>query len=152
MRGLIGSCTKQVPDAAPAASRCRCTCSGHGTTDSWASVSARNASDRLGWPLHVVERAGHVPHIEQTESFLHALDDALDRSDERNGCELQTGLRDRVPSLERSSPITRRSLEKLLELVAREENGHEPPYGRALDIWKRQRVWGVQSARRAAGA
>ena len=38
--------------------------------------------------------------------------------------------------------------EKLLELVAREENGHEPPYGPALDIGTGSGVWGVQLARR----
>ena len=31
------------------------------------------ASARLGWPLHVVEDAGHVPHIEQTDRFLEAV-------------------------------------------------------------------------------
>jgi 2-hydroxymuconate-semialdehyde hydrolase len=31
------------------------------------------ASARLGWPLRVVEDAGHVPHIEQTDRFLEAL-------------------------------------------------------------------------------
>lgn len=31
------------------------------------------ASARLGWPLHVIEEAGHVPHIERPEAFLHAL-------------------------------------------------------------------------------
>ena len=38
--------------------------------------------------------------------------------------------------------------EKLLELVAREENGHGPPYGPALDIGTGSGVWGVQLARR----
>jgi SAM-dependent methyltransferase len=38
--------------------------------------------------------------------------------------------------------------EKLLGLVAREENGHEPPYGPALDIGTGSGVWGVQLARR----
>jgi hypothetical protein len=36
----------------------------------------------------------------------------------------------------------------LLELVAREENGHEPPYGPALDIGTGSGVWGVQLAQR----
>ena len=31
------------------------------------------ASRRLGWPLHVIEDAGHVPHIEQSDAFLEAL-------------------------------------------------------------------------------
>ena len=37
---------------------------------------------------------------------------------------------------------------KLLELVAREEEGREPPYGKALDIGTGSGVWGVQLARR----
>jgi hypothetical protein len=37
---------------------------------------------------------------------------------------------------------------KLLELVAREEAGHEPPYGPALDLGTGSAVWGVQLARR----
>jgi hypothetical protein len=27
----------------------------------------------VGWPLHVIEDAAHVPHIEQTGAFLAAL-------------------------------------------------------------------------------
>jgi pimeloyl-ACP methyl ester carboxylesterase len=38
---------------------------------------AEVASSGLGWPLHVVEDAGHVPHIEQPEGFLRALGAAL---------------------------------------------------------------------------
>jgi pimeloyl-ACP methyl ester carboxylesterase len=30
------------------------------------------ASARLEWPLHVIDAAGHVPHIEQTDAFLEA--------------------------------------------------------------------------------
>jgi hypothetical protein len=37
---------------------------------------------------------------------------------------------------------------KLLELVAREENGHEAPYGRALDLGTGSAVWGVRLAGR----
>lgn len=37
---------------------------------------------------------------------------------------------------------------KLLELVAREEDGHEPPYGRALDLGSGSAVWGVRLAQR----
>ena len=36
---------------------------------------------------------------------------------------------------------------KLLELVAREEAGHEPPYGPALEVGTGSAVWGVQLAR-----
>ena len=34
---------------------------------------AELASSKFGWPIHVVEDAGHVPHIEQPEGFLRAL-------------------------------------------------------------------------------
>jgi cyclopropane fatty-acyl-phospholipid synthase-like methyltransferase len=37
---------------------------------------------------------------------------------------------------------------KLLELVAREEAGREPPYGPALDLGTGSAIWGVQLARR----
>ncbi len=38
--------------------------------------------------------------------------------------------------------------DKLLELVAREEQGGDPPYGRALDIGTGSGVWGVRLAER----
>ena len=73
MRELIGSCTRQVPDAElrriPVA-----------TDLVWARhdrfvslVVAEEASERLGWPLHVIDDAGHVPHIERPDGFLRAL-------------------------------------------------------------------------------
>jgi pimeloyl-ACP methyl ester carboxylesterase len=34
---------------------------------------AEAASARLGWPLHVIDDAGHVPHIERTGAFVDAL-------------------------------------------------------------------------------
>jgi SAM-dependent methyltransferase len=37
---------------------------------------------------------------------------------------------------------------KLLELIAREEDGHGPPYGRALDLGTGSAVWGVRLAKR----
>ena len=37
---------------------------------------------------------------------------------------------------------------KLLELVAREEDGNGPPYGRALDVGAGSAVWGVRLAQR----
>jgi SAM-dependent methyltransferase len=37
---------------------------------------------------------------------------------------------------------------KLLELIAREEDGDGPPYGRALDLGTGSAVWGVQLAQR----
>jgi SAM-dependent methyltransferase len=38
--------------------------------------------------------------------------------------------------------------DKLLELVAQEEEGREPPYGPALDLGTGSGVWGVQLAKR----
>jgi hypothetical protein len=38
--------------------------------------------------------------------------------------------------------------DKLLELVAREEDGYGPPYGSALDIGTGSAVWGVELAKR----
>ncbi len=32
---------------------------------------------KLGWPLHVIEDAGHVPHIEQRDAFLRSLRTAI---------------------------------------------------------------------------
>jgi hypothetical protein len=37
-------------------------------------------------------------------------------------------------------------VERIFELVAREENGHGPPYGRALDVGTG--IWGVELAKR----
>jgi methyltransferase family protein len=37
---------------------------------------------------------------------------------------------------------------KLLDLVAREEDGYGPPYGSALDLGTGSAVWGIQLARR----
>jgi 2-hydroxymuconate-semialdehyde hydrolase len=38
---------------------------------------AELASSKLGWPLHVVDDAGHVPFVEQPEAFLRALPAAI---------------------------------------------------------------------------
>ncbi len=37
---------------------------------------AEAASTRLGWPLHVVDDAAHVPHIEQPDGFVDRLAEA----------------------------------------------------------------------------
>jgi len=44
---------------------------------------AEAASNNLGWPLHVIDDTGHVPHIERSDAFLDALQadrDAAGRS------------------------------------------------------------------------
>jgi 2-hydroxymuconate-semialdehyde hydrolase len=38
---------------------------------------AQLASSKFGWPLHLIDDAGHVPHIERPEAFLRALAVAL---------------------------------------------------------------------------
>ena len=45
---------------------------------------AESANARLGWPLHVIDDAGHVPHIEQPDGFEAALDSALASSQPRS--------------------------------------------------------------------
>lgn len=35
------------------------------------------ASARLGWPLHLVDEAGHLPHVDRPTAFTRALDVAL---------------------------------------------------------------------------
>jgi pimeloyl-ACP methyl ester carboxylesterase len=73
MRHLIGTCTKQVPDdelrriAVPTALL-------WGRHDRFVPLRlAEGAASRLGWPLHVLDATGHVPHIEQPDAFLDAL-------------------------------------------------------------------------------
>ena len=39
---------------------------------------AENASERYGWPLHVVDDSGDDPKLERPEAFLEALDTVLD--------------------------------------------------------------------------
>ena len=46
-------------------------------------ATAQEASARYGWPLHVIEDAGHFLGLDQPEAFLAALRAALDTPDER---------------------------------------------------------------------
>jgi pimeloyl-ACP methyl ester carboxylesterase len=73
MRQLIKTCTKEIPDAdlgridVPTALI-------WGRADGMVRLRiAELASARFGWPLQVIEDAGHVPMVEQPESFQHAL-------------------------------------------------------------------------------
>jgi pimeloyl-ACP methyl ester carboxylesterase len=73
MRHLIGTCTKQVPDdelrriGVPTALL-------WGRHDRFVPLRlAEDAASRLGWPLHVLDASGHVPHIERPDAFLDAL-------------------------------------------------------------------------------
>lgn len=38
---------------------------------------AERANSRFGWPLFVIDDAGHVPFVEQPDAFLEALDNAM---------------------------------------------------------------------------
>ncbi|MBW3548674.1 MAG: alpha/beta fold hydrolase [Actinobacteria bacterium] len=40
---------------------------------------AEAAQARLGWPLHVIEGAGHLPHVEQPDGFVDAVTAAIGR-------------------------------------------------------------------------
>lgn len=67
MRQLVATCTKQVPEAelrriAPELV--------WGRHDRFVPVElGQAAAARHGWPLHVIEDAGHVPHVERPEAF-----------------------------------------------------------------------------------
>jgi 2-hydroxymuconate-semialdehyde hydrolase len=81
MRGLIGSCTKQVPDAELRRIAIP-TALVWATHDRFVPLRlAEGTSARLGWPLHVIDEAGHVPHIERTDAFLDALCGELEAID-----------------------------------------------------------------------
>ena len=78
MRQLVKDGTQQIPDAAlrrieiPASLL-------WGRRDRFVPLAlAEAASARLGWPLQVIDDAGHVPHIEQADAFLRALHVSLD--------------------------------------------------------------------------
>lgn len=45
---------------------------------------AEHAGKRIGWPLRVIERAGHVPHVERPESFLRVLLETIDPQPNRS--------------------------------------------------------------------
>jgi pimeloyl-ACP methyl ester carboxylesterase len=41
---------------------------------------AESASTWFGWPLHIIEDAGHAAHVERPDAFVSALRMALERS------------------------------------------------------------------------
>jgi len=84
MRWLIKTCTKEIPEAELRRIEVP-TSLIWGSHDRFVPLAlGERVSGRLGWPLRVIDNAGHVPHIERKEVFCD---------------ELQTRLRDRVPSL-----------------------------------------------------
>lgn len=73
MRRLIKTETKQIPEVELRKVTCP-TALLWGRHDRFVSLQlAESASATFGWPLHVVEDAGHVPHIERPEAFLRTL-------------------------------------------------------------------------------
>ena len=80
MRQLMNIGTRQIPDAELQVINVP-TSLLWGRHDRMAPLHlAEAACSKFGWPLHVIEDAGHVPHIEQPEGFLRALDTALSLS------------------------------------------------------------------------
>jgi 2-hydroxymuconate-semialdehyde hydrolase len=84
MHELIKTGTRQVPDAdlrriaAPTALV-------WGRHDRMVPVElAERATERLGWPLHIIDEAAHAPQIEQPEGFLRTLSAALELGAERH--------------------------------------------------------------------
>ena len=53
--------------------------------------SAKNASERYGWPLHVIENAADDPKLEQPEVFLQALYTALETTVEQGSGDQSKG-------------------------------------------------------------
>jgi 2-hydroxymuconate-semialdehyde hydrolase len=77
MRQLIGIGTRRIPDASLLEIPCPVSLV-WGSEDRFVSVRlAESASKRLGWPVHIIEGAGHAAHIEQPEAFVDALNRAL---------------------------------------------------------------------------
>jgi pimeloyl-ACP methyl ester carboxylesterase len=79
MRRLIASGIKRVPDAELDRMRVPTELI-WGRHDRFVPLSlAEGASLRLDWPLHVIDDAGHVPHIERPGAFVRTLESALER-------------------------------------------------------------------------
>ena len=72
MRQLVATGTKQVRERIDVPTTLL-----WGAQDRFVPLDlAATASKRLGWPLKVIDDAGHVPHIEQPDAFVHALEEA----------------------------------------------------------------------------
>jgi len=79
MRQLIRAGTKQVADAELRRIAVPTTLL-WGRHDRFVSLTlAEDASARLGWPLNVIDDAGHAPHIERPDTFVDALATAATR-------------------------------------------------------------------------
>jgi 2-hydroxymuconate-semialdehyde hydrolase len=84
MQQLVKAGTKQVPDAELRRIGVPTTLV-WGRHDRFVPLSvAEDASGRLGWPLHVIDDAGHVPHIEQPEAFCAVVSPAASPRPDRH--------------------------------------------------------------------
>ena len=102
----------------------------------------------------MVDDAAHVPHIEQPDGFVDRLADGAQRGIDRKdghsgGGSMNYGLAYAIgfhpwEDLAEHPPFA----DKLMELVAREEDEYGPPYGPALDLGTGSAVWGVRLAQR----
>jgi 2-hydroxymuconate-semialdehyde hydrolase len=73
MRWLIKNCTKEIPEAELRRIKIPTTLI-WGSHDRFVRLThGERASVRHGWPLWVIDKAGHVPHIERPVAFLNAL-------------------------------------------------------------------------------
>jgi 2-hydroxymuconate-semialdehyde hydrolase len=73
MRELLGTCTKQIPEAELRRIEVPTTLV-WGAQDRFVPLDlATTASLRLGWSLQVIDDAGHVPHIEQPDACLEEV-------------------------------------------------------------------------------
>jgi pimeloyl-ACP methyl ester carboxylesterase len=73
MRELLRAGSQQIPDAQLDRISCP-TALVWGRHDRMASLSlAQAASTKHGWPLSVLDEAGHVPHMERPELFVRVL-------------------------------------------------------------------------------
>jgi 2-hydroxymuconate-semialdehyde hydrolase len=81
MRYLLRTCTKRIPEPELRAITVP-TVLLWGRHDRMVPLRiGADASARLGWPLHVIEGSGHVPHLEDPDTFVSALHDAIAEGD-----------------------------------------------------------------------
>ncbi len=80
MRQVIKAGTRRIPDATLARIKTPTELL-WGRHDRMAPLQlAEAASAKFGWPLHVIDGAGHVPHMEQPEHFLAAIEPTVLRT------------------------------------------------------------------------
>jgi 2-hydroxymuconate-semialdehyde hydrolase len=85
MRRLIATETKQIPDADLRHIAVPTTLL-WGRHDRMVPLGlAEGASSKCGWPLRVIDDAGHVPHVEQPEAFLRVVSEIVSGSPQREG-------------------------------------------------------------------